>query len=201
MLLACVTLACAPASARILVHEASASQGTVIEIFDTIDYPDATALSAALDARASRASGPCSINVWLDSPGGNVDAAMKIGRLLHDTSSCVRVGRFQRPVSSSNLCASACVLVLAAGAVRLADASIGIHRPYSVLGEGTPSGDARCRAAAERIRAYLEEMLMPARLYEEMMRVSATDVHWLTRDEKRQLGLHTQDTVALNAGR
>lgn len=197
-LLACIAASCTTASSKVIVHDQAAAQGgTVVEIFDTIDYPDFAPLAAVVETKSAKAA-TCAINVWLDSPGGNIDAAMKIGRLIHDTNSCVKVGRFQRPgPAASHMCASACVLILAAGAVRLADAPIGIHRPYSVLGGGTPSAEARYRAAADRIRTYLEEMCMPAQLYEEMMRVSAADVHWLSVEEKRKLGLYSQPAASI----
>jgi hypothetical protein len=193
-----VAAASIPACAAVLVHDdASPQGGKVVEIVDTIGYPDFAPVAAVLNASAAKSDGPCAINVWLDSPGGDIDAAMKIGRLIHEARSCVRVGRFSRNARNS-VCASACVLILAAGTNRSADASVGIHCPYSLLGVDTERAQARYLAALERIRTYLEEMGMPTRLYEEMMRVSAASVHWLTRDEKQQLGLTRQNLAAVS---
>jgi hypothetical protein len=59
----------------------------------------------------------------LDSPGGSVDAAIEIGRLLRERSADANVPR-------DMACVSACVLVLVGGKAREIEGRLGIHRPY-----------------------------------------------------------------------
>ena len=64
--------------------------------------------------------------VWpveLDSPGGDVEAAMEIGRIF-------RKERVWVLLPTSAVCFSACVLVLAGSVNRLIFGKVGIHRPY-----------------------------------------------------------------------
>ena len=63
---------------------------------------------------------PAGLIVLLDSPGGDGNAAMAIGRLLRAANAHVFV---------TGQCASACIFLLASGVVRSAAAySVGIHR-------------------------------------------------------------------------
>ncbi len=71
--------------------------------------------------------------VVLDSPGGSVDDALSIGRLIHEKS-------LSTLVASGSLCASSCPVIFASGAERLAgrDAAIGVHQIYAAaLAGGT----------------------------------------------------------------
>ena len=64
------------------------------------------------------------LRVDVDSPGGQLFAALEIGRLLRHETASVRVER-------GAACISACVFVLMGGIERYvaADARIGLHRP------------------------------------------------------------------------
>jgi hypothetical protein len=63
------------------------------------------------------------INVSLDSPGGDVQSAIAIGRLVRANGANVLL-------SAGAQCASACLLILAGGAARYVDGKLGIHRPF-----------------------------------------------------------------------
>jgi hypothetical protein len=84
------------------------------------------------------------LSVELNSPGGSVDAAMKIGRILRKEGPIV-------DVKKDALCLSACVLTLAGGATRGLDGTIGIHRPYFEV----PSGNV----SSETIKSNYQQML------------------------------------------
>lgn len=80
--------------------------------------------------------------VALDSPGGSVNDALEMGRLI-------REGGFATSVADGALCASSCPLVFAGGTERLATAksAIGVHQIYAnVSAESLPAG---LRAAGE----------------------------------------------------
>ena len=59
----------------------------------------------------------------IDSPGGNLDAAIDIGCML-------RADRMPVIILKGAQCVSACVMVLAGGVERRLFGKIGIHRPY-----------------------------------------------------------------------
>ena len=69
--------------------------------------------------------------VLIDSPGGSIEPALAIGRLIRARALDVAVGRVEADRRTDDAqCASACVLVLAAGVGRSVgpDAAVGIHR-------------------------------------------------------------------------
>ncbi len=136
------------------------------------------------------------LTVLLDSSGGDVDAAMAIGRLIRTKTAFISVG-MTLPIGNQDgrntaVCASACVLIFVAGSFRKVDysAPIGIHRPYSTS-PGSPTKDRRAEYAvlARRVKSYLEEMAIPDQLYDEMMRVDPEDVRWLSTKEQNELGI------------
>lgn len=199
--LVCIVAAsvCTRTWGDVVVHEQDQwGTSTILQISGTIARSDVAKVAAALIGDPSKSRLACEIIVWLDSNGGDIEAAMDIGRLIHQKKSCVSVSGLGR---NKYVCASACVLILAAGADRSAYASTGIHRPYSTGGDARSYGDAtaRYRATANRVKAYLEEMGMPARLFEEMMRVPAEKVRWLTENERVELGLIGKDSAYTDA--
>jgi hypothetical protein len=71
-------------------------------------------------------------NVWLDSPGGSIFAAMKIGRLLRRDAMGATIAIKSPPVYLGQ-CVSACVLIYAGATHRSFNeyfSKLGIHRPY-----------------------------------------------------------------------
>jgi hypothetical protein len=114
-----------------------------------------------------------------------VEAAMAIGQI-------VRNKLFWTTVDSSSKCASACVLILAAGVLRSADQGsvVAIHRPTfeAKYFAGLSPDDARSKylQMTQKVRNYLSEMGMSDRLFEQMMSISSKDIRvlspakWLT---------------------
>ena len=85
---------------------------------------------AAVGAALERTRGGHPV-VLVNSPGGLIEPALAIGRLIRARGLKVAVGRIdgERPTDDAQ-CASACVLLLAAGVTRSVgpDASVGLHR-------------------------------------------------------------------------
>jgi len=74
----------------------------------------------------SREGGGDSVAWWmiyLNSPGGDVTAAIATGRLLRSVEAPVAIKDNQE-------CVIACVLILAGATNRLIYGKVGIHRPY-----------------------------------------------------------------------
>jgi hypothetical protein len=123
--------------------------------------------------------------VSLDSLGGDLTAAMEIGKIAHDQKLRVMVG-------PSAKCVSACVFVLAAGTQRKIRGVVGIHRPYfATLGDAT-SPELVWRNYGEllkRAKDYLVSMSASPRLLDEMLRIEPNDVRFLSRAELDGFGL------------
>lgn len=136
----------------------------------------------------------------LNSPGGDVAAAMELGRFL-------RARRAETRVMYTDRCESACVLVLAGGAKRnVWDAEppaddeiteIGIHRPATRsegVVEHTADDYAQLYGEVESaIGRYLDEMRIDPGLLRAMAKVPIEDVRYLTAREVRDFGLHGYD--------
>lgn len=127
--------------------------------------------------------------VYLDSTGGEVEAALEIGRVLRALPSSYTM------VPRTSICHGACVFVLAAGHGRIADGKIGVHRLSPAPGTGEKPGDAKERLAAllGEIRAYLEFVNVRSVLLDAMQRVPANEMRILREVEIRQFGLNEFD--------
>lgn len=117
-----------------------------------------------------------------ESPGGDVYAAMRIGRLLRAQSSSF----------DTHKCASACVLI-AAGAVERSDPEdglYGLHRPYGTRPSNS-AGEAQetYRRINADIESYLREMNVQPSLLGAMNVVPPESVRWITADETTAFGL------------
>ena len=114
--------------------------------------------------------------------------SIKIGRAIRKNALWVFTnGPGQR-------CASACVLILAAGVSKLPSAgTIGIHRPtfpsnaFSTL--TSQQALERYKEMSEEIRSYLVEMDISPILFDEMMQVKSDEIKWLTWDQLLAYGL------------
>jgi hypothetical protein len=124
----------------------------------------------------------------LNSRGGSVETALKIGRLL-------RKGRSSAWVLVDSICYSACVFILAGATSRPAFGRIGIHRPYE-------PDDISTSAAAQKtkyiklgnlVRAYLSEMNVKPQLYDDMLYISPENIRMLSRKDLDSYGLTIED--------
>lgn len=95
--------------------------------------------------------------VILNVHGGNMDAAIAIGRILRWRKASVETEDISNPLVQSK-CLSSCV-VLAAGAVKRNLSMIGIHTGYlKTDGEGLDAYQPMPEESKARLREYYEEM-------------------------------------------
>ncbi len=182
---------------------------TNISIVGSITAADVKKVAAAIRGSVQKIDQGIELHVWLDSTGGDVEAAMAIGRLIRTKTARIDVLHFSmtdgrvdtKPFYGRDfsVCASSCVLILASGSMRscgLKGTRVGIHRPYSTSSVG-PGQDTRKNyaALAARVRSYLEEMGMPNSLYEAMMAVAAEHVQWLSSSDCVAFQLHATDVA------
>ncbi|SDI45037.1 COG3904 family protein [Pseudomonas panipatensis] len=110
----------------------------------------------------------------LDSIGGSLAEAIKMGRLLREAG-------FDAWVPSNGVCQGTCVYLLAAGRTRQVRGYVGLHRPYF------PNGDSSLADAAGGSRyspeAYFREMDIAPSLLEDMARIEPGRMHVLSAAE------------------
>lgn len=125
--------------------------------------------------------------VWLDSPGGDVESAVAIGRFFREKNIVAIV-----PMNAH--CASACVIALLGGVYRTVTGDVGIHRPYGI---GISASVQESQSAYARINAllssYFQEMNVPRKLLEAMNAVPPDEVRWLDYDQDSAYGISGTD--------
>jgi len=176
--------------------EHATSVHLLVRITNIIASEDLAQLSrvfANATTEAKRQRKPIS-PVWfvLDTPGGDVRAAMQIGRWArkNDVTALVK-----------GECSSACVLILAGATSRqlLEDGRVGIHRTFFPTLDTSASYEqvrAQMRNADLEIAVYLQEMDVPVSLLEEMKSVPPNGIRYLTSAELDRLRLQGTDPVA-----
>lgn len=136
------------------------------------------------------------VGATLNSPGGSVDAAIRIGEIIRSANGNV-------VVQAGAVCYSACVLVLAAGPRRHIEstAKIGIHRPYfrNTLSVSDESLEETYQKLTVRIENFLNSSGVRPQLASEMMRIPPEQVRVLTRAELDEYGLGTNN-IAVQEG-
>lgn len=152
--------------------------------------------SALLEARRQSPNrsfgGQQLIFVFLDTPGGNVGAAVTIGRMLRANAANVWVDK-------GATCSSACIFVLAGGIDRWAvpGAKLGLHRPYfeqkMFAGLSYEAAQKLYGRLSSAVQTYLIEMGITADLYEMMIRIPSDDLLELDHDLAERTNLLGKD--------
>lgn len=111
-------------------------------------------------------------SVWFASHGGDIDAALELGRLLRRLGVYTFIGK-------NDQCLSACVFAFMGGERRSVAGRLGIHRPFLPAVLDTPDRRIRFRHLQKTIKNYIEELDFPASLYEAVMGVPPESMHIL----------------------
>jgi len=113
----------------------------------------------------------------LDSPGGDLDAAMQVGRIIREQEGIVTVYNHAQ-------CVSACVFVLLGGVDRFVFGTIGLHRPYSTdMPSTADEAGKEYRGMRAKLQSYLREMNIPDRLLDAMNAVGPQQIRWLSGEK------------------
>ncbi|WP_152045965.1 COG3904 family protein [Aureimonas psammosilenae] len=164
------------------------AEGDVATAVGRIDMGTAAKLRAFLDG-----DGKAAKMLVLHSPGGSVEDALEMARL-------VREKRLETQVPADGYCASACPLVLAGGIRRAAgqDAWVGLHQVYAVDIPGVPKlrdldrSVSDIQATVGRCQELLVEMGVAPAIWIKAMRTPPQDLYVLTPEEMRQANLTTK---------
>ncbi|MBX9465011.1 MAG: hypothetical protein KL840_18945 [Aquamicrobium sp.] len=163
--------------------------GGVMSAEGSIDVGAAQRFAAEMDARGEYVK-----TLTLNSPGGSLDDAMAMARLVREQGIATEV-------PDGALCASSCPLVLAGGAVRSVGekAAVGLHQFYAATkGTNDPAqamSDAQSTAA--RIARYLTEMGVDPALWLHALDTPPQALYYLSAEEMARYRLTTAgSTVA-----
>lgn len=142
--------------------------------------------AAEAASRASASGGKVS-GLKISSNGGDLQEALKLGRLARTLEWLVVV-----PQDSN--CYSSCVLILAGGVSRHPLGKVGIHRPYLANGAATTS-DARDAYASIRkdVTDFLQDGGIRTTLWDDMLNVPAEQIRELSFPELEAYGLWGND--------
>ncbi len=133
-----------------------------------------------------------SLLVGLNSKGGDVVAAMEMGKILREHRAWIWV-------FPGSECSSACVLILAGGMDRniCNETKIGVHRP--IFNEEYFSNldfdDATklYTKLTDELHSYLLNMGIKDSLFEKMMSIKSNEVEYLSNDYSKKVGLDGKD--------
>lgn len=131
-------------------------------------------LPEAIALHGSRSN---AIDVWLEGPGGDLDVALQLGRLIYDLG-------FTTLVDKNEECASACALIWLGGAKLYMhpDAKIGFHQAYE--GENTASIDGNAL-----VGHYMSQVGLSASVVRYVMMAPPDRLEWLRPDMLETIGL------------
>jgi hypothetical protein len=111
-----------------------------------------------------------SLQVFLDSPGGDVDAAMKIGRMI-------RSAEGETQIILNKRCSSSCALIFIAGVKRNNYGELGLHRPYfSSAPLSAAQIEKQMPIMRSTVKEYVEEMGITAGFFDRMFNTPPSEI-------------------------
>jgi hypothetical protein len=128
------------------------------------------------------------LGVWLNSRGGDVAAAMEIGRIIRSVDGWTHI-------PSGDRCYSSCALIFIAGVVRTNVGELGLHRPYfasAPLSRDQIEKQMPIMRAA--VRKYVEEMGITESFLERMFNTDPSDINVLRGEESERIVPRTDPT-------
>jgi hypothetical protein len=152
------------------------------------DYVDLMKLAGLIDKRYGT---KWLVIADLNTTGGSVDSALKIGSFLRKKDALANVPR-------SAICMSSCVYILAGATHRSVEGIVGIHRPYEP-DDQVSSADAqriKYKNIGDQIVRYLRDVNISARLYEDSLVISPDRLKILSANELQAYGLNENDPYA-----
>ncbi len=152
----------------------------------TIEPGTAAAFKAEIEKRGAYVK-----TVVLHSPGGSVQDALVMGRLIRDK-------KFATEVESGRYCASSCPLVFAAGIERRAGekAAIGVHQVAAAAGNAPGDEMAQTQRITAQCQRYLADMGVDLQVWVHAMETPKDELFTFKPDELLALKLATATSAA-----
>ena len=152
--------------------------GFVIDIFNTISKADADSISQ----RATELEYGSRPFVRLNSFGGDVEAAMQIGRMIRKSEGATAV------LDTSAKCYSSCALIYIAGLRRDNYGTIGLHRPYLASApHSRQTIESQVPLMLQRLKVYVQEMGVTDIFYQEMLNTEPSGMRLYVGDNIQTL--------------
>lgn len=122
--------------------------------------------------------------IFLGSPGGDLEEALRIGRWIREN----RLG-----VIVSGPCFSSCVFLIAAGLTRtLINAEVGIHRPFFTE-DINDDYDVEMKILLEQSRSFFEHMNIPSSLADHIFSIPPEQMLILDQEALSRYRLNQDD--------
>jgi hypothetical protein len=151
------------------VKIAEKSHGNIfIELYGTISQADADNLVRYAD-KLSYGAQP---QIFLNSTGGDADAAMRIGRLIRGMDGATY---------AADRCYGSCALIFIAGVTRFNLGKIGLHRPY--LTTLAQAGEPSLPSLLPKLEAYVHEMGIADDFYQEIVSTNPSSMKLYDRKD------------------
>ena len=134
--------------------------------------------------RSDLRSTPSITNIWMNSPGGDLTEAIKIGAVVENLG-------YAAIVPAGATCASACFFIWVSASGRLAPGEVIIHRPYFDMSNSSQSAsgfEERYRTTSEAASLYLRQRNVPFDLVDLLLRVSSSEGYVLSEADKLRIG-------------
>jgi hypothetical protein len=127
--------------------------------------------------------------VVLHSPGGSVQDALKIGRLIRER-------KYDTEVGDGRYCASSCPLIFAGGVERIArpKAAIGVHQVSAFAASQSATmadGMSNAQRVSADVQRYLRDMGVDSQVWIHAMETPANELFYFKPDELLELKLAT----------
>lgn len=128
------------------------------------------------------------IIVVLDSQGGDIGTAMRIGRRLREANAWTIV-------DMNDKCSSSCVLLLASGVRRdvFSGAQIGLHRPRFdheyFAGLTRSESESLYNSLIDGINSYFLSMNVSERILSDMLKAPSWEIDYRNREYAEEVGL------------
>lgn len=165
-----------------------ATQGTIL-FYGRIDRPSVLKLTDLL-SRWQKSPSSERPTVMIESPGGDVDAALIAGRALRQARATI----FVNGSPDKATCSSSCIFLVAGAVERYFFGGLAIHNFFVVSEELTYDEVTKTRRRLEAsIRSFLVEMNVSPQLYDRMLSVPPQRLRLLTEQERDDLGLGSTD--------
>ncbi|WP_312404193.1 ATP-dependent Clp protease proteolytic subunit [Rhizobium sp.] len=166
--------------------------GGVLMAEGTIDPSAAGRFAQEIEARGEYVK-----TVQLNSPGGSVEDAIAMSKLIREK-------KLETIIASRGLCASSCPIVFSGGAERIAEkeAVIGVHQVFNGSRD-RPSAEqamSSAQSTTARVARHLEEMGIGSALWLHALETPPDRLYYLSEKEMADFKLVTQPIRAARTG-
>ena len=165
--------------------------GGVLAAEGSIEPSSASRFEAEIEARGEYVK-----TVSLNSPGGALDDAMAMARIVRERG-------ISTEIADGALCASSCPLLFAGGVTRIAgaEAAIGVHQFYAATASATAPAQAMsdAQATTARISRHLSEMGVDPALWLHALVTPPRALYYLSPAELAEYKLVTRPVAVARA--